>query len=449
MPEPAPGPVTYRELIALALPASASALLNNAFRLIDQHAAGSIDTPSQAAIGSCTFVLIATYAVHDLAAAGAAPLVGRATGAQDPAARRAVIGQAILLGLAAGIGLALPLALLAPQVAAALGLAGETAHAASVFLQTLCLFAPGLCLFPLIDACFVAMGLSRWMMGLQIAAALLNALLNPLLIHGVVLGGAPLSPPLGVAGAAAATGVSRCLCVALGLALLARATGLRRSDLAWGDQIARVARIGLPISANILFYALVYWALLRVAISPLGPEVNAALGIGFSALEGVSYPCYLGVSLALSSVVARRLGAGQPDQARRAAALALPLSLGLGAAVTAAFALLPRALCAPFTHDPAVLALAVGYAQALAFSQIAVAVEAWAEGVLMGAGATRTVLRWSAPLNLLRVPLGWLLAIHLGWGAAGVWWAINLSSFVKAAGKGAAARRGAWTQTRV
>ncbi len=437
-------PVSYRELIALALPAAASALLNNAFRLIDQQAAGSIDTPSQAAIGSCTFVLIASYAIHDLAAAGSASLVGRATGAQDLEERRAVIGQAILLALACGLGLALPLALLAPVIAGLLGLSGPTAEAATVFLQTLSLFAPGLCLFPLLDACFVAMGLSRWMMGLQIAAALLNWLLNPLLIHGI--GGLPGA---GVAGAAAATGIARTLCVGIGVWLLASHTGLRRQDLRWGRHIPRITRLGLPITTNILFYALVYWALLRVAISPLGPEVNAALGIGFSALEGVSYPCYLGVSLALSSIVSRRLGAGQPEQARRAGVLALPLSLGLGAAISAAFWLLPGALCAPFTRDPVVLALAVGYAQSLAFSQIAVALEAWAEGILMGAGATRAVFQWSAPLNLLRVPLGWLLAIYFGWGAVGVWWAINLTSFCKAAGKGAAAWRGNWIQLKV
>ena len=64
----------------------------------------------------------------------------------------------------------------------------------------------------------------------------------------------------------------------------------------------------------------------------------------------------------------------------------------------------------------------------------------------MGAGATRAVFQWSAPLNLLRVPLGWLFAIYFGWGAVGVWWAFNLTSFCKTAGKAAAAWRGNWIQ---
>ena len=42
------------------------------------------------------------------------------------------------------------------------------------------------------------------------------------------------------------------------------------------------------MALGVAAYAGVYWAMLRTSISPLGPEINAALGIGFSALEGIS-----------------------------------------------------------------------------------------------------------------------------------------------------------------
>ncbi len=50
----------------------------------------------------------------------------------------------------------------------------------------------------------------------------------------------------------------------------------------------------------------------------------------------------------------------------------------------------------------------------------------------------------SVPANLLRVPLAWWLAFPLGLGAAGVWWAINITTYAKALSKAWAVRRGGW-----
>jgi MATE family multidrug resistance protein len=86
----------------------------------------------------------------------------------------------------------------------------------------------------------------------------------------------------------------------------------------------------------------------------------------------------------------------------------------------------------------------MGYAHALAWSQVCVAVEALAEGVLLGAGDSRAVFWLSAPINIARVPLAWWLCHGLGWGPAGVWWAINLTSLLKATAKAVAVGRGGW-----
>ena len=101
-------------------------------------------------------------------------------------------------------------------------------------------------------------------------------------------------------------------------------------------------------------------------------------------------------------------------------------------------------LCGFFTNDPLVLREAVCYAQILAFSQLFMAYETLAEGVLSGAGKTATIFYWSAPLNALRVPFGWLFAVHLGYGAAAVWWVVNASTLLKAMGKWRAVRSGRW-----
>ena len=99
-----------------------------------------------------------------------------------------------------------------------------------------------------------------------------------------------------------------------------------------------------------------------------------------------------------------------------------------------------------FTDDPRVWEAATQYAVILAFSQTFVAWESLEEGVLTGAGDTSTIFWWSVPLNVLRIPTAWVLAFPLGWGAAGIWWAINVTTILKTAGKGWAVWRGGWTR---
>lgn len=429
--------MTVRELVGLAAPAAASAVLNNAFRVIDQHAADQLGTPAQAAMGSCTFVLISAFAVHCLVAAGAGPLLARATGAGDFDERRRVFVRSIWGAIAIGIGIAVVTGFGAASIAGLLGLTGETADNAERFLQVLLIGGVPAALGPTLDAAFIAIGKTRAMMALQLVAAGLNYGGNVVMIEA----------GYGVGGTALATVLARSVASAAGLWLLCRELGVGWRELCGpaahrlGDY-ARMLGIGLPICANMLAYSAVYWALLNTAISPLGKEVNAGLGIGFSALEGMSYPVFLGISQAVASIVGRRLGAGEPAEARRGAVLALPWAVGAGCVAGGIFYWGATPICGAFTHDPAVLQEAVIYAKILGIAQPLVALEALAEGVLAGAGVTMPIFLWSVPLNVLRIPLGICLAAE--YGAAGIWWGISFTTLIKAAGKGYTAVRGGW-----
>jgi MATE family multidrug resistance protein len=316
-----------------------------------------------------------------------------------------------------------------------LGLSGETGIECERYLRALSWTLLPLVLTPLLDQAFLGMGNARTPMLLHGLSLLLNVVLTPILIH--VAG-------LGVVGAAVASNLSRGVATAIGLWQLQALTGFSAAELRLGGQIVRILRIGIPMATGTALFALVYWGMLKTSISPLGAHTNAALGIGFSALEGFTWPLFHGVSLATASLVGRCLGAGRPDLARNVLRSALPVSTVLGAVASAAFYLAASPLTGLFTDDPRVHRAAVEYATVLAASQLFVAWEALSEGVLVGAGDTRTVFWFSAPLNILRIPLAWWLAFPLGLGAAGVWWAINLTTYGKALLKGWAAWRGRW-----
>jgi len=323
----------------------------------------------------------------------------------------------------------------APLISTSLGLSGPAASECVRYLRTLSWTILPLVLTPVVDQGFIAMGNARAPMLLHGLSLALNIVLTPLLIH---------TAGLGIVGAALASNASRAVATVLGIWLLARTTGLRSADVRITPELKRVVRIGLPMAMGVAAYALVYWAMLKTSISPLGPHVNAALGIGFSALEGVTWPVFHGLSLAVASLVGRYLGAGRPELARRTIRLALPITVGGGVLASLAFWLGGAYLTGLFASEAKVHAAATEYAVILAASQLFVAFESLTEGVLAGAGDTRSVFIYSAPMNAIRIPLAWIFAFPLGMGAAGIWWVVNITTYFKALGKGYAVWKGKW-----
>lgn len=433
-------PLTKRTLIHLAIPSALFTVLTNGYRVVDQYFIQTVSTASQAAIGSSIFVLIFFYASFELIAAGTGPLIARATGARDPERRRAILGTSlagacILALLVTTVGV-----VGAPLISTSLGLSGDAAAECARYLRTLSWTILPLVLTPVVDQAFIAMGNARAPMVLHGLSLGLNIVLTPLLIHNA---------GLGIVGAALASNTSRAVATALGIWLLSRITGLRLADVRITGELRRVVRIGFPMAMGVAAYSLVYWAMLRTSVSPLGAHVNAALGIGFSALEGVTWPVFHGLSLAVASLVGRYLGAGRPDLARGTIRLALPIAVAGGTLASIVFWIGGDFLTGLFTREPAVHAAATQYAVILAASQLFVALESLTEGVLSGAGDTRSVFLYSAPVNALRIPLAWIFAFPLGFGAAGIWWVVNITTYIKALGKGYAVWRGKWASKKL
>lgn len=425
-------PVTLGEVLRLAGPAAASSLLMHAFRPVDQLFAAYIGPDAQGALGTASFVVIAVYGLFMAISAGVAPLVGRAAGASDATEVRRVLDHAfgacvVLAGVVATGAL-----VLSHRLPVWLGLDAGEARELAEYLQVLFVLGAPLVVHPTLDAALNTLGHTRASMWVQAIAVAANTLLSAIFVLGF---------GWGVRGAALGTVAGTGLAVIVGLAGLGRLVGPLRPRFSLAAT-AEIVRVGTPIGLSVLFYAVVYFALIRVAVAPLG--LTQGLAIGFSALESVTWPVYLGLSIAASSVVARRLGAGQPEEARRAVGYALWPAVAFGFVVMAAFALAGEVLVRPFAADPGALAQGLLYATIIGWSQPFVAAEAVYEGVLGGAGDTRTVAVIAIPGNLLRVPLAWWLAFPLGFGAAGVWWAIGASSILKATLKGVMVYRGGW-----
>jgi len=418
-------PASMRDVTRLAWPAILSFVLNNGYRINDQFWVQGLGAHAQAAIAACTFLLITNFGLIYLVAGGALPLVARATGARDPEARDCAVRHAILASLLLAVVVGFCGHAAMPQIAAWMGLEGAEAVATVDYMRAIYLGILPLALAPLVDNVFIAMGETRVPMALQIAAVCTNLVLNPILIYGA---------GLGIAGAAWATVASRALTVLIGFTLLHGRYGvsLRPRGMPSFRLARTIVEKGTPLGLSILAYAAVYQVLFALVLARLTTDVRAGLGIGFNAFESISFPFFLGVALAGSSLVGRNLGASDPAGALLAVRNSRRLGHITGLAFTLLFLVGGPVVAPLYSSDPAVIRETVGYVQVLAFSQFFVAMETVNEKVLQGAGHTRPILWISTFGNLLRIPLAWVLAISLGWAGHGVWWAINVTTWLKA-----------------
>ncbi len=425
----------YKSLIYLTFPAALSAMLNNAYRVIDQHAVQWLGVDAQAAIASCTFVLIGFYAIYSIFSSGVISPLARAIGSNNEEEQKQIVGNALIAALLTGLVILTASGLLAPWTVKALGLHKGLASQAEAYLHWHALYCLPQAVMPTIDAIFIAYGKTKTVLLLQVTASVLNFVLNPIFIYWL---------GFGIGGAAMATGISQGIALLTGLTLLIKSDYLIWEFFRINRFTSRIIKIGLPMCWGTLVFSGVYWALLRWVISPLGPEVNAALGIGFSVLEGFTWPVFWGFSMGIASIVGRCLGADDIAKAKQAISLALKMMTLCGVLASIIFWLAGRMLSNLFTNDMKVLEQAVLYAQILAFSQLFVAYEALAEGILSGSGKTKTIFYWSAPLNILRVPFAWVFAVNYGYGAVAIWWVINVSTIMKTIGKWGSVASGRW-----
>lgn len=441
-----PAPAEIRDVLRLAWPSVLSFVCNSAYRVNDQYWIQGLGPDAQAALGASFFILILNFSFFFLSVAGSLSLVARSVGARDNATRDSVVRHSLALSTGIALLLAALGSFFLPAIVGGLGLTADPAEFASDYLGTIYLFTLPLALAPTIDNIFIGMGNTRTPLLLTSIAVTTNFALNPCLIYGL----GPFEAH-GMAGAAMATGISRSIASVLGLAILRYRFGVR-----WGHslrfslrQFARILRIGLPSAISIAMYAGVYLALFQLVLSHLGRDAMAGLGIGFNAFEGVSFPFFLGVAVAGSSLVGRNLGAGHPDEALRAVRNVRRVGIALGFGFMALFFLLGPRLVPVFASDPGVVSEATRYVRILAIAQLFVAIEAVNEKILLGSGHSQPIFWISVPGNLLRIPLAWLLALHWGYGAAGVWWAINFTTFLKAGAFFLMVQRRTWLSAEV
>jgi MATE family multidrug resistance protein len=263
-----------------------------------------------------------------------------------------------------------------------------------------------------------------------LGANLLNALLDWVLIYGHAS-----APPLGVAGSALATSISRW--VLAGALLLAGWPELRPRLRPWRAEsfdrgaLERMLRLGLPIGAQMwLEYGV--FALVGALMGRIGTLAVAGHQIALN-LSSIVFMVPLGIGAAAAVLVGQAVGAADLPRARRAAVGPLLIAGGFMLGVATVFVLVPGLLARLYTPDEGVLRIARRLIVLGGGFAIFDGLQAVSMGILRGIGDTRVpVVLCILGYWLVGLPASLLLAFHLGLGPAGLWWGLVLGLAVTA-----------------
>ncbi len=419
---------TWTIVRRVALPATASFMLNTCFNLIDAYFVGQLGTDAMASLSSASIVTWMLYSLGSLGQVGGQAFVSQAIGARDAVLERRAVLAALALHAVTAVLVLTPLFFLCGRIFEAMHLAPAVALGAQSYLRP---FAAGMLVYlpgMVAMAAFHARGDTRTPALVLAAALSVNALLDPLLIFGA----GPI-PALGLYGAGLATAFCKVL-FSLSLVVILHRRGILdftfwKADRAMGALIRKIAAVGFPIAVNGMFFSGVYLALVRI-ISGFGTVPVATLGI-VHRIENLGWFACTGFSVAGAALAGQLMGAGRRDEARRKVwRLTLCLS-GILLLVSAVYVLFGGAMVSVFTEDSAVVAEGIRYLTIIAIFEALMGWETMFEEALGAVGTPGPALAVSTPLTLLRIPASWLFAVHLDFGVSAVWWVISASTALK------------------
>lgn len=414
-----------REVRRLALPAILHSLLQTLVFVVDRIMLGRHGEASLAAMqigGALEWSIWSVFAAFEV---GTIARVGRHVGAGDRAAARRVAW----LSLAMAVALGTLLAVSTPLVLAALPLvtervSGEALAEARGYLGVTIAASPLVFVAATSIATLQAGGDTRTPLAIGVAANLVHAGLNRLLILGAF--GVPAMGARGAGISTAITFAIEAMLATLALTSRSRPVSLRvrPEDAASAgsakEEARELVRVGGPAFLERVLYHVGFVAY-AMTVARLGDAAMAAN----QSLISVESICFLsadGFGVAAAALVAQKLGAGRPDESRRAAWIATRYAVitlttfGLGS-------LALRDLILPlFSDDPRVVAIGRSTMPVLAVAQPFMAIGIVLAQSLRGAGRTKQALGVSfVGAVFVRLSATWGLALGAGLGLVGVW----------------------------
>ncbi|MGA2091587.1 MAG: MATE family efflux transporter, partial [Endomicrobiales bacterium] len=312
---------------------------------------------------------------------GASILAGQAFGSHNRQELSHIISSSIIATAALSVSISILGVIFTTHILKSINTPGAIFHGAHVFLSIILVAMVPSCLVQWFTAIMNATGDSRTPFKIILISLILNAFLAPVLITG-----AGIMPPLGIAGSALSTVIANVVAVMLCF-IFWRSHHL--SEIApfhfivKGDTLRRITAIGLPLSLQMIVVSSSFLFILSQA-NAFGASVTAAFGIG-SRIDQFAFLALFAVTAAISAMTAQNFGAKKFDRIPQIALWGTIISGIIAALFSAAVMIFPDVISGLFTRDPAVIEITRHYFRTVGVGYIALAILFSYQGVLRGA----------------------------------------------------------------
>jgi putative MATE family efflux protein len=420
------GPIA-RTLLRLAWPVMLSNLFQTLYNFADRLWLARWGSVGIAAVQISYPLIFLTISVASGITVAGMALIAQYTGAGREEDANLAAGQVVAFCAALAIVMAVVGVFLANPIMSLMGAEPDLTAAATSYLRIIFLGAPLMFSTFLVAALLNGVGDTVTPMILMAISVIANVILDPFFIFGW----GPF-PAWGIQGAAAATLLSRSLVAVVGFYLLFSGRlgiHLRVSHLKprW-HLVRKIASIGAMASIGQTGTALGF-TIMNSALARLGTNVVSAFGIGNAFISIVLMPA-MGLGQATASMVGQNLGASHPVRAWRVAWDGMLISTILLLAAAAFVIPFREPLIRLFMSDPEILRIGMRMMLLVGFAFPFMGMIQVMIGVYQGSGHTAYSMFFDLfRLWGLRLPLIYVLAYVLSWGAGGVWWAMFWSNF--------------------
>ena len=436
-----------RAIILLAIPMVLEMVLESLFAVVDVFWVSRLGADAVATVGLTESLLMLVFAIGLGLSLSTTAMVARRIGEKDPKAAAVAGVQAIALGIAISLLVGLPSFIFAPNLLHLMGASPEIVHVGSGYARIALGGCGAIVLLFLNNAIFRGAGDAAIAMRLLWVSNIINLILDPCLIFGI----GPFHK-FGVTGAALATFTGRSIGVLYQFYRLLRGSEririLREQIRLDFSVLFRLLRVSLT---GILQFAIAHtsWIGLVRIVSVFGSAALAGYTIAIRIVIFVILPSW-GLSNAAATLVGQNLGAKQPERAEKSVwrtGLYNMIFLGV---VGLFFIFFAEPVIRLFTHDPAVVPLAVAALRIFSYGNIGYAYAMVMLQAFNGAGdtITPTIVNFFA-FWMLEIPLAYYLALHTRMQAHGVYWSVVIAEASMAAVSIVLFKRGYWKRQKI
>lgn len=431
-----------RAIVLLSIPMILEMVMESLFAVVDVFFVSRVGVGAVATVGLTESVVTLVYAIAVGLSMAATAMVARRVGEGEYEKASAAAAQAILIGLGASLPIGLGGVLFAEDILRLMGASEGVIEDGLGYTRIMLGSNAVIMLLFLLNGIFRGAGDAATAMRSLWIANIINIVLDPLFIFGI----GPF-PELGVQGAAVATAIGRGFGVAYQLSRLFGKSGAirlqRRHFTIDGLAMHRLAKVGATGAGQFLIGSASWIVLMRI-IAHFGSEAVAGYTIAIRLIIFTILPSW-GLANAAATLVGQNLGARQPDRAEQSVWRSAFINMVFLLGVSVVYAVFAYPILGLFQPEPAVLEAGVLSLRIICAGYIFFAYGMVISQAFNGAGDTRTptIINFFC-FWVMEIPLSYLLAIQLGWGLAGVCWAIAASESTLAVISIIVFRRGKW-----